>query len=177
MRVLALALIAAASVAAGKPSTPAPRGIHAVDWRNFTYPATPCDRCQGSGPIKIVKGRSIPDPILVDLDAYLVHVTYFDATGDEQEEALVEIYWRHSPKGYNRRFYLYSHDAGRLELVWLGYSISYEEELSGVVKVTPGKRNMLVEEVDAGGKRTQLTYVGAIEGKMRVAKKTRVARR
>jgi hypothetical protein len=196
MRALALALIVAASTAAAKPSAPTPKpppsapraptaapkpralsGVHAIDWRNFTYPATPCDRCQGSGPIKIVKGRSVPDPILVDLDAYLVRVSYFDATGDEEEEALVEIYWRHSPKGYNRRWYLYSHDGGRLELVWQGFSLAYDEELSGVVKVTPAKRSMAVEEIDAGGKRTQLTYVGAIEGKLRVTKRARVGRR
>lgn len=184
MRVLALAVIAFASTAAAKPAeapkAPSPAkatGIRAVDWRNFTYPATPCDRCQGSGPIKIVKGRSIPDPILVDLDAYLVRVTYFDATGDEAEEALVEVYWRHSPKGYNRRWYLYSHDGGRLELVWLGFSLAYEEELSGVMKVNPGKRGMTVEELDAAGKRIQLTYAGAIEGKLRVIKKTRLAKR
>ena len=171
---LALALIAVASAAAGKP--PAPTGVHAVDWRNFTYPATPCDRCQGSGPIKVVNGRSVPDPILVNLDAWLVRVTYFDATGGEAEEALVEVFWRHSPKGYNRRFYLYSHDAGRLELVWLGYSLSYEEELSGVLKVTPGRRSMTAEEIDAGGKRTLVTYAGSIEGTMRVTKKTRPKR-
>jgi hypothetical protein len=182
MRVLALVLVACASSAVAKPAeAPKPAakltGIRAINWRNFTYPATPCDRCQGSGPIKIVNGRSVPDPILVDLDAYLVRVVYFDATGDEQEEALVEVYWRHSPKGYNRRWYLYSHDGGRLELVWIGYSLAYEEELSGVVKVTPGKRSMVVEELDAAGKRVQLTYAGAIEGKLRVVKKTRVGKR
>jgi len=186
-RLLVLALLAAPSAAdAGppaaapaqsrKPAAPAPSGVRAIDWRNFTYPPTGCERCQGAGPIKLVKGRSVPDPIFVDLDAWLVRVTYFDATGDDSEEALVEVFWRHSPKGYNRRWYLYGHDV-RLEVVWLGFSLAYEEELSGVVKVTPGKRCFTVEEVDAAGRRTQLTYAGSIEGKLRVVRKTRVARR
>jgi hypothetical protein len=182
MLVLAL-LTATAATAAAKPSAPpsksqapAPTGVRAVDWRNFTYPATGCDRCQGSGPIKIVKGRSVPDPIFVDLDAYLVRVTYFDVTGDESDEALVEVFWRHSPKGYNRRWYLFAH-TGRLELVWQGFSLAFQEELSGVVKVTPARRGFTAEEVDAAGKRTQVAYAGSIEGKVRPAKRTRVARR
>jgi hypothetical protein len=174
-------LLALTSISGARPTQPPPvspevASIRDVPWRDFTYrcPMPSCPRCLGAGDLRLVNGRTVPDPVFADLGAHLVRVAYADVTGDAAEEALVEVTWRYSPKGTSTRYYLYTLKDRHPVLVWCGFRLSYEEETSGIMAADLGRRRLTVDDLDGLARHWRISYAGTSDGKLKVVRKERV---
>jgi hypothetical protein len=104
--------------------SPPPSPIRQLDFKNFTYPKLPTGKCS-MNEVRLTNGRyEAPESIagkIPSVDCWSVVlglITYGDVTGDDEEEAIIELYAERGGTEASEDVYIYSMQGGNPVLLW-----------------------------------------------------------
>ena len=110
-----------------KPRTVASKSrssIRQIDFKNFTYPKLPTGKCS-MDEIRLINGTyNAPESIagkIPSVDCWSVAlgaITHGDVTGDDEEEAIIELYAERGGTEASEDVYIYTLKGGNPVLLW-----------------------------------------------------------